>query len=1121
MTQKYKSIFTIFVFITFICTAFCSYKQKLIRNINPVTWKLEKIIPGQSSLYGQGKYTISSVSPDLRKGLMLYDNYKNKKKPFTLEFETTEDITLYVFMYSNNSEWSNWQTSRSFIKWLRVKNGKKLESKYFMRHKKFPKGKVTLKYQPSQKAGTRPFFIITSKSLLLQKVNNAKLKTKLKLITLKKNDKVANIDGVIESKERKAAKKINLYLADQSGKMVSEKRPEEKTDVLISRDKDNLYIGAICYKNTDNTVLTRVKGNVGSLWKDECFEIYIQPQKKSARYTQIIINSLGYYYITGKASAAEKNTKLKIKTKKYSDRWEVEIAVPVKVFAGSELMGINFSRTTYTKGQIIKERSGWATCIYNDVNNFGTLFFAKDDEKYNRKTVNKLKSEYVAKLKKEADKYKNIKEIPYDSFMLWPKPKFIKKFKGSMQLDRLAIKDLAQAPNTTSYLREKLKEKYNFIFKPVNKYSLTVSLMNDPKIQEILKKHQIHDKLKGRNPDSFIIAIDQDGVLICGNNNRGIYYGVRAFLKIVDYCTKTGGSPTVDFMNIADWPDQKMRLLFWRMEGITRDAKPDINMIKRYFRDVIAGSRYNGVVFMIRDGIKYKSYPKIRTRGAFTREEFKDIVSFCREHYLDPIPSMNTPGHANWIVRRHKELGELNISTLCTRNPASLKLVFEIARELIDLCGGVGKVKYFHVGGDEIRWENNDRRHKKIKDECKFCKGTAWKDLLLEYILREHAFFKKLGIRMIMWSDMLDEKRNGAHYETYKILKDLPKDIILSPWSASGYPAIKQYKKMGFEVLKGATGYKVVSVFDDVSTGHMFANFSRDPWMTFTIVRSSSHNYYNHLSEYIYGENAWNNDMALKPRNQDEWDNLKTTIQKRCEAKKLKFLLKNGNAMTYFYSKKRFPTETNQFAIVDISRYCNVRRKNCFKAGDMFDLSGLKSGKQIIAGIPTRIGEKIIVLENNKVKYINVSAKASSILFLYTAYLSPEKEKAFKKRIRRNPEFQTVNKRNPIAYYLVKYEDGSTEKVTMNYGFNVGALRPPLHSRYTYDIRYVLKAVDGKQDWPEVQDCRDCSPGAPAAYQYEWVNPYPEKKINSIDFVSMNSEVIPALIALTVRKVKK
>ncbi len=1098
---KFK-LFFVFIFIAGIVNL-CFSQQKVIKNIKPESWKVEPLVPGETSLYGQGKYIIISASPVLQKGIMLYDNYKKKRAPFTLEFNAAEDITVYVFMYSNKSAWSKWPVSKALIKWEASIKGRKKISRYIMRYKKFPKGKVVLKYAAEDaKAGTRPFFIITSKSLYLQKKVMDHKKTELKLISVKNNAK---------------AVKIPLFLAEKDLKNISTKLPDEKTDIFVSRDNINLYIRAVCYKNKNSKILTQFNKNISSLWQDECVEVYIQPEKKSAEYTQIIINSRGNYYIAGKALPIGKQDKLEIKTRNCDDRWEMELAVPLKMLSGSELMGINFSRTTYDSKKILKERSGWGTARYYDIDNYGNLFFAGSNEKHNQKVIEMLKKRHEEKLKLEADGYKNITESPYNYFVLWPEPKFIRKFKGKVKLNTLKIADFANAHNTAEFLKKELKKQYDFTFNASGGHALILSRADNPRIQRILKKHKIQDKLKGKKPDSFIITIGDDGILIAGNNDRGIYYGVRAFLKIVDYSTGIGESPCAGFMDIADWPDQKLRFLFWRFESITREAKPDLDMVKRYL-STLAGARYNGIVFMMRDGIKYKSHPELARKGAISTDEFKELVKYCRENYLEPVPAMNTPGHGNWIVRRHKELSESNISTICTRNPKSLKLIFDIAQELIDLCGGVGKVRYFHVGRDEIRWDNNDRNNKWIKDECSLCKGTPRKDLLLEYIKKEHDFFKKRGIRMIMWSDMFDRKRNGEHYQTYKILKDLPRDIILSPWSSLGYPMLAEYKKMGFDVIKGATGYKVLSEFDNISEGHMFAIFSRNQWMTFDVVKLSSHNYYNHLSAYLYGQNAWTNDRTMKVRNKDEWSNLKTTVQKRGEKKKLESLMKYGNAMTYFQNKKRFPAETQRFKIINISDYCNKDRADCFGAGNMFDLNGLKNGRQDIAGIPMEIDKKIIVLPSGSVKDIKIAEKASSILFLYAAYLDPAKENAFKKRIRYKPEFQIVNKRSPIAYYIIKYADGSSEKVTMNYGFNVGALRPPLHSRYTYDIRYVLRAAPESQDWPEVQECRDCSPGAPAAYQYEWVNPHPEKEITSIDFISMNTEVIPALIALTVRE---
>ena len=120
------------------------------------------------------------------------------------------------------------------------------------------------------------------------------------------------------------------------------------------------------------------------------------------------------------------------------------------------------------------------------------------------------------------------------------------------------------------------------------------------------------------------------------------------------------------------------------------------------------------------------------------------------------------------------------------------------------------------------------------------------------------------------------------------------------------------------------------------------------------------------------------------------------------------------------------------------------------------------------------------------------------------------------------PEPKMINKTEgkvSLSSYLVRYSDNTTEKAIMHFGYNVGNLRPPIHSRYPYDVRHVYREKQNQMEWPEAKDGRDITPGAPALYQYEWINPHPGKSISEINFISMGTEVMPALVGLTIRDV--
>ena len=98
---------------------------------------------------------------------------------------------------------------------------------------------------------------------------------------------------------------------------------------------------------------------------------------------------------------------------------------------------------------------------------------------------------------------------------------------------------------------------------------------------------------------------------------------------------------------------------------------------------------------------------------------------------------------------------------LCAGNDDSLKLVFDVLGEMIELFPG----RYFHIGGDEapkVRWKNCPKcqaRMKELglKDEEEL---QGW------FVLQAVDFLKKHGKTAIVWNESLN---SGM----------MPKDIIV------------------------------------------------------------------------------------------------------------------------------------------------------------------------------------------------------------------------------------------------------------------------------------------------------------------------------------------------------
>jgi len=300
----------------------------------------------------------------------------------------------------------------------------------------------------------------------------------------------------------------------------------------------------------------------------------------------------------------------------------------------------------------------------------------------------------------------------------------------------------------------------------------------------------------------------------------------------------------------------------------------------------------------------------------------------------------------------------------------------------------------------------------------------------------------------------------------------------------------------------------------------MFAVTFSSPWLLFNRVPTSG-NYYSYFTILFYADLAWNNDSSVTV---DEKKYFEATAKdkadfadaaKKGESLRLQKIFRYGNALVWKYNKERFPDESDKFAPVDLTRWQNEDVTNLLAKANINDSKDWKTGINKIADIPTDLANRCILLDakNNIIKNITLNRKAGSLIFLHTV-LAPESPDALWQKsgaMRNSAEFCLMGN------YVVRYADGTEATIPIQYGYTIYNLRPPIHLRFPYKVRYVYKPF-ADRNWPEAISGRELTPGAPALYQYEWPNPYPEKVIASLDFVSLEPVACPALFAITVRE---
>ena len=95
--------------------------------------------------------------------------------------------------------------------------------------------------------------------------------------------------------------------------------------------------------------------------------------------------------------------------------------------------------------------------------------------------------------------------------------------------------------------------------------------------------------------------------------------------------------------------------------------------------------------------------------GYYTQEQFKEIVEYAQERYVEIIPEFDMPGHSNAALASYGFLNpdgekkplytgiEVGFSTFMTHSEKTYEFIDDVIKEV----SAISPSKYFHIGGDE------------------------------------------------------------------------------------------------------------------------------------------------------------------------------------------------------------------------------------------------------------------------------------------------------------------------------------------------------------------------------------------------------------------------------------
>jgi hypothetical protein len=204
-------------------------------------------------------------------------------------------------------------------------------------------------------------------------------------INISRTSEVMKIDGVLDEKSWQVSEKAENFIRVTP---VDTGFASAKTTVVMTYDKSNIYVGAVCYDPSPGKRPVESLRRDFDFNKNDNFRIHIDTYNNLTNGFAFSLSAAGAQsegvINNGNQSSFTWDTKWKSAVKSYDDRWVLEMAIPfrsLRYFGREKEWGVNFGRLDLKTN----EKSAWAPVPrqfpHNSLPHAGTLVWDKPPEK--------------------------------------------------------------------------------------------------------------------------------------------------------------------------------------------------------------------------------------------------------------------------------------------------------------------------------------------------------------------------------------------------------------------------------------------------------------------------------------------------------------------------------------------------------------------------------------------------------------------------------------------------------------------------------------------------------------------------------------------------------------------
>ena len=268
--------------------------------------------------------------------------------------------------------------------------------------------------------------------------------------------------------------------------------------------------------------------------------------------------------------------------------------------------------------------------------------------------------------------------------------------------------------------------------------------------------------------ESYTIDISAKGADIAAKSERGAFYAIQTLRGM-----KRNGR--FQGVRITDSPDFKMRAIHAMADSDT------LSNLGSWIPIMLAPMKINTILlecpYVTWDAMAGQHHPL-----GMPKADLLKFLEIAKENYISVYPLIPTLSHNQWFFQNDKNLELLdNPKDKYAYNPMNPAVYAKLEALFNEVIETFEHPKYFHISHDELP------AYFPFNEEGK---KVGAKELFYADIMWHYRFFKKRGIKLMMWHDMLVTKaetsphsvanaRNGIE----ELRNELPKDIIITTWN--------------------------------------------------------------------------------------------------------------------------------------------------------------------------------------------------------------------------------------------------------------------------------------------------------------------------------------------------